>query len=77
MFIAENYGPVGPEFFFKGLRSECEVKGEDEWHEVSNTEMFPVKYIKFSCSKREGDEQVKMEEEQQVNPKRNAFDVIM
>ena len=60
---------------------EREVKVDDEWHKIDDldttlfdiAEMFPIKYITFSCLKRAEDKpDADMEEEK---PKvRNAFD---
>ena len=51
------HGPADPEFH---LKVWCSERGHEEGHEIDDTEtalfnivdLFPVKYIKFSCLKR-------------------------
>ena len=78
-----HHGPVDPdEFYCKVWCLEREVKVDDEWHKIDDldttlfdiAEMFPIKYITFSCLKRTEDKpDADMEKEKQKV--RNAFDV--
>ena len=80
-----HHGPVNPgKFYCKVWCSEHEVKVDDEWHKIDNVdttlfnimEIFPIKYIKFSCLKRAEDKpDADMEEEKQKVW--NTFDVLM
>ena len=54
------HGPADPEFHFKVWWQWCSERGHEEGHEIDDTEtalfnivdLFPVKYITFSCLKR-------------------------
>ena len=76
------YGPADPEFHVKVW---CSERGHEEGHEIDDTEtavfnivnLFPVKYITFSCLKRAVEEPHMEEGNQETAQCLNAFDVLM
>ena len=63
----------------------CSERGHEEGHEIDDTEtavfnivnLFPVKYITFSCLKRAVEEPHMEEGNQETAQCLNAFDVLM
>ena len=76
------YGPADPEFHVKVW---CSERGHEEGHEIDDTEtavfnivnLFPVKYITFSCLKRAVEEPHMEEGNQETAQCLNAFDFLM